>query len=76
MTEGAQAQQGLIAAESKRLAGEDFSGSVQPPGEDHSAYAPPGRMCMRCDRMIEIGEPARRRGESGWAHETCPEIMA
>jgi hypothetical protein len=75
MTAGFPAQQSLIGAESQRLAGEDFSDSSQPPAEDHAAYAPPGRICVRCDRTIEFGEPARRRGESGWAHETCPEIV-
>jgi hypothetical protein len=76
MTDGFSSQQSLISAESRRLAGEDFSDSDQVPGEDHAAYAPPGRMCVRCGHMIEVGEPARRRGESGWAHETCPEITA
>ncbi len=75
MTEGFSPQQSLIAAESQRLAGEDFSDS-EVPGEDHAAYAPPGRICVRCHHAIEAGEPARRRGESGWAHETCPEVTA
>jgi hypothetical protein len=73
MTDGYPPQQALVSAESQRLAGEDFTGSGETGGEDHSAYAP-GRICVRCDRVIDAGQPARRRGESGWAHETCPEI--
>ncbi|HUC56817.1 MAG TPA: hypothetical protein VMA95_05410 [Streptosporangiaceae bacterium] len=38
---------------------------------DHSAHAP-GRVCMKCDRVIGADEAARKRGESSWVHETCP----
>jgi len=43
------------------------------PGGDHFAHAA-GRICQRCDRVIEAGQPARRRGETGWVHDVCPEI--
>jgi hypothetical protein len=33
----------------------------------------PGRICGKCDRLIEAGQPARRRGESSWVHDLCPE---
>jgi hypothetical protein len=38
---------------------------------DHFAHAD-GRICKRCDRRIEAGQPARRRGESAWVHDVCP----
>jgi hypothetical protein len=38
---------------------------------DHFAHAA-GRICKTCDRVIEAGQAARRRGESGWVHDVCP----
>jgi hypothetical protein len=38
--------------------------------DDHFAHAP-GRICKKCDRLIAAGQPARRRGESGWVHDAC-----
>jgi len=38
---------------------------------DLYAHAP-GRVCMKCDRLIVASQPARRRGESGWVHDVCP----
>jgi hypothetical protein len=48
------------------------------PGEsraagDHYAHAD-GRICKKCDRVIEARQPARRRGESGWVHDVCPDL--
>jgi hypothetical protein len=39
---------------------------------DNFAHAA-GRICVKCDREIKDREPARRRGESGWAHDVCPD---
>jgi len=48
----------------------------QTPGQsrvvgDNYAHAA-GRICKKCDRVIEASQPARRRGESGWVHDVCP----
>lgn len=45
---------------------------AQRPGGDHFAHAA-GRICKKCDREIQAGQPARRRGESGWVHDVCPD---
>lgn len=33
----------------------------------------PGKICKNCDRRIEACEVARRRGESDWVHDVCPD---
>ncbi|HEX3492628.1 MAG TPA: hypothetical protein VHU92_25010 [Streptosporangiaceae bacterium] len=40
-------------------------------GADHFSHAK-GRICRRCDREITARQPARRKGEDGWVHDTCP----
>jgi len=54
------------------LENKDFTPNDRPAG-DLYAHAP-GRICTKCDRRIEAREPARRRGESGWAHDVCPPV--
>jgi hypothetical protein len=44
----------------------------QRPGGDNYAHAA-GRICKKCDREIQARQPARRRGESGWVHDVCPD---
>jgi hypothetical protein len=39
---------------------------------DHYAHAA-GQICKTCDRVIASRDPARRRGESGWVHDVCPD---
>ena len=73
MAAGYTPQQGYIAGESRRLADADLSQGDQPAGEDHFAHAA-GKICKSCDRVIEAGQPARRRGETEWAHDVCPVI--
>lgn len=51
----------------------DFTPNDRPAADDQMAHAP-GRFCKKCDRMIEAGQPARRRGETGWVHDMCPAI--
>lgn len=48
----------------------DFTPNDRPEG-DHFAHAA-GRICAKCDRLIEARQPARRRGETGWVHDVCP----
>jgi hypothetical protein len=43
----------------------------QRPAGDHYAHAS-GRICTKCDRLIDALQPARRRGETGWVHDVCP----
>ena len=63
--------QGYAAGESKRLEGKDFSDPDRDTGEDHFSHAA-GRTCVSCGGAIGAGEPARRRGETDWAHDVCP----
>ncbi len=65
-------QQFLITAESRVLADADTKEHGRPSGEDHVAHAP-GRICKACGQVIEPGQAARRRGESDWAHDVCPQ---
>jgi hypothetical protein len=40
-------------------------------GVDHFKHVS-GRICVRCDREINARQAARRKGENGWVHDTCP----
>lgn len=40
-------------------------------GADHFSHVK-GRVCRTCDQEITASQPARRRGEDGWVHDTCP----
>lgn len=40
-------------------------------GADHFSHVK-GRVCQKCDREITARQPARRKGEDGWVHDTCP----
>ena len=73
MTAGYTPQQGHIASESRKIADADFSEGEQQTGEDHFAHAT-GKTCKSCGRVIEAGQPARRRGETEWAHDVCPVV--
>lgn len=64
-------QAGFIAGESERLADADFAETDRPSAEDHFAHAT-GKICKTCGGVIEAGQPARRRGETDWAHDVCP----
>lgn len=59
-------------AEAISLEHKDFTPNESRAGGDHFAHAG-GRICVKCDRLIEAREPARRRGESGWVHDVCPD---
>jgi hypothetical protein len=74
MAAGYTPQHGYIDVESDRLANADFSERDRHTGEDHSAHAA-GKICKSCGRTIEAGQPARRRGETDWAHDVCPVII-
>jgi hypothetical protein len=71
--DGSLAQQALAALRALDLEHRDFTAD-ELPEEDagHFAHAP-GRTCAKCARPIEADQPARRRGESGWVHDLCPE---
>jgi hypothetical protein len=43
-------------------------------GSDQFSHAP-GKVCKKCDRPIQACEPARRKGENGWVHDTCPPAL-
>jgi hypothetical protein len=73
-TDGGAAPQSLIGALSRKLGSEDFGEPGEYTGEDHAAHAA-GKVCVHCDRRIEAGQAARRRGESGWGHDTCPPVL-
>ncbi len=73
MTAGYTPGQSYIAEESQRLAHADLSERDRHGGEDHSAHAA-GKICKSCGRPIEAEQPARRRGETDWAHDVCPVI--
>ncbi len=42
-------------------------------GADHFSHVK-GRVCQKCDREITARQPARRKGEDGWVHDTCPPV--
>ena len=45
---------------------------VETPREDNDLVAEDAaHVCGRCDRRITAGQPMRRRGSGGWAHESC-----
>lgn len=71
MTYGYSPLQGYVAGESKRLAGKDFTDPDRDAGEDHFSHVT-GKTCLICGGAIAAGQPARRRGESDWAHDVCP----
>ena len=73
MTAGYTPQYRYIDVESERLANADLSERDRHSEEDHSAHAA-GKICKSCGRAIEAGQPARRRGETDWAHDVCPVI--
>jgi hypothetical protein len=64
--------QSVGTAEALSLEHKDFTPNDSQTSGDHFAHAV-GRICARCDRPIEVRQPARRRGESGWAHDVCPD---
>lgn len=64
-------QQGWVSAEAKELAKTDYNERDRVTREDHYAHAP-RRICKACDRAIEPGQNARRRGEADWVHDICP----
>ena len=73
MTAGYTPQHGYVAGESERLANADLNERDRHTEEDHSAHAA-GKICKSCGRPIEAEQPARRRGETDWAHDVCPVI--
>ena len=73
VTVGYTPQLGYVAGESDRLANADLSERDRHTEEDHFAHAA-GKICKSCGRAIEAGQPARRRGETDWAHDVCPVI--
>ncbi len=73
MTAGFTPQFSNIDAESERLAHADLSEGDRHTEEDHSAHVA-GKICKSCGRPIEAEQPARRRGETDWAHDVCPVI--
>jgi len=66
-------QQSWANEESKSLANADISEPEEETGEDHSIHMP-GRICKSCWRTIEVGQPARLRGEAEWVHDVCPNL--
>lgn len=73
MTAGYTPQQSYIASESRQLADADLTQGEQHAEEDHFAHVT-GKTCKSCGRPIEAGQPARRRGETEWAHDVCPVV--
>ena len=56
-----------------RPVGLDLEAATGPPSAlDASAVRAGGKRCGRCDRPIEAGQDARRRGGGAWVHESCP----
>jgi len=49
----------------------DFTPDQDHPSGDHYLHAP-GQICHECGRVIEAGQTARRRGETGCVHDECP----
>jgi hypothetical protein len=42
-------------------------------GADHFSHVK-GRVCRTCEREITASQPARRKGQDGWVHDTCPPV--
>jgi hypothetical protein len=69
-----QAGSGLpVAGQPGALERQDYLQSRARIAGDHFAHAA-GRICQKCDRLIEAMQPARRGGksEAGWVHDVCP----
>jgi hypothetical protein len=64
--------QAFTQAEVIALEHKDYTPNEQRAAGDNFAHAP-GKICKKCDRLIKPGQPARRRGESSWAHDVCPD---
>jgi hypothetical protein len=62
-----------IPAAARGLASTDFSDGGDGNGTIADGFShAKGRICVTCDREIAARDPARRRGENGWAHDVCP----
>jgi hypothetical protein len=59
-------------AEIDRLGRTDFDEHDRTAREDQAAHAP-GKTCEKCGQPITARQDARRRGESGWVHDVCPD---
>jgi hypothetical protein len=66
---------GDIAGEGRRLSEADFDEHDRQTSEDQFAHAM-GKTCKTCGRVIQAGQPARRRGETDWVHDVCPTAKA
>jgi hypothetical protein len=60
-------------AEMDRIARADYDERDQTGLEDQAAHAPGGKTCEKCGQPISARQEARRRGESGWVHDVCPD---
>lgn len=49
-----------------------WAGSDGPPMDGDHGADPAGAACARCTEEIMAGQPARRRLNGEWIHETCP----
>ncbi len=68
----AQQAAAMAAAEGMHSSG---GGDSTGDGADHFSHAA-GRVCKNCNRQIEARQPARRKGEDGWVHDVCPDVIA
>ena len=59
-------------AELDRIARTDYNERDRAGHEDQAAHAP-GKTCAKCGQPITARQDARRRGESGWVHDVCPD---
>lgn len=61
----------MNAAAEAALQGADFTDRRDGTVSDAFAHAP-GRICKKCEQVIEARQPARRSGVERWVHDTCP----
>lgn len=60
-------------AELDRIARTDYNARDRGETADQAAHAPDGKTCEKCSQPITARQEARRRGESGWVHDVCPD---
>jgi hypothetical protein len=70
---GSYLQQVFAAVRALGLEHQDFTPDALAEDVPGNYAHAPGSICANCGRPIEADQPARRRGESAWVHDLCPE---
>jgi hypothetical protein len=66
-------EQAMLSAQADSLAHANLDGGAGNTSGDHFAHTS-GKVCKTCHHPIRDGQPARRRGDTEWSHDVCPDI--